>query len=156
MVRMKTVTMSSTSVRPRSFGLRAKTESPERNPSGAKAPIDFPAFAARLKSCPDTSCRFARDFLCSLKLAERHPSGAKAPIDFPAFAARLKPCPFKTPGPKGRVVAEPDSRGLKAPAPSADDSGVRTKAFAPSVGVSWAQEPCSFRSSNVLVVRRES
>jgi hypothetical protein len=36
-------------------GLKSHEE-PEEQASGAKALVDFAALAARLKSCPDTSC----------------------------------------------------------------------------------------------------
>jgi len=40
----------------------------DEQPSGAKAPNDFAAFSARLKSCPDTSCDSERVFPQAVKL----------------------------------------------------------------------------------------
>ncbi|MGA7340182.1 MAG: hypothetical protein WBE72_16830, partial [Terracidiphilus sp.] len=59
----------------------------EKQAAGAKARVQIARLAARLKSCPDTSCSFRRVF----------PQPVKPDIDFEAFAARLKSCPcYKT------------------------------------------------------------
>jgi hypothetical protein len=57
------------------------------HPSGAKALVNFAALAARLKSCPDTSCGPRRVF----------PQPEKPSSMLLVLSARLKSCPFKKP-----------------------------------------------------------
>ena len=69
--------------------------------SGAKAPDLYGTLAARLKSCPDTSCLPAEDRLLVYGLGR---------LPFVWY--------FEThSGPEGPMFRERDFRGLKAPAP---------------------------------------
>jgi len=58
-------------------------------PSGAKAPKDFAAFSARLKSCPDASCDSERVFPQAVKLCPDASSGSVRWAERKGFSARV-------------------------------------------------------------------
>jgi hypothetical protein len=102
-----------------------RSEHPEGQTSGAEAHANIAAFAARLKSCPDTKL--------SIILSEMSFSAAsEAQADFAALAARLKSCPDTMPlrlqdrvgfsGAKALGVSARMVRGLKPPPPSGSSS----------------------------------
>jgi Flp pilus assembly protein TadG len=114
--------------------------------AGAKAHVDFSAFAARLKSCPDTPFRFGRNFPQTVK---------SCPVTEPSRISRGMS--FSS-GAKAHIASRAFVRGLKPPPPSGAPPPFGAPALSGVPGLSGLSFPVAWRKllARCRLLREES